>query len=59
MAILATKQSIELMLSNESQLKDGRWVIGKPLPWRPLKWRIRDAFLVLMGKAEAVVYEED
>jgi len=38
-------------------LSDGRWVLAKPLPG-PLSWRLRDAWEVFRGRAEAVSFIE-
>jgi hypothetical protein len=35
---------------------DGKWVVARPLPNMNWKYRIRCAFAVLIGKAEAVTF---
>jgi len=34
---------------------DGKWVVGRPLTG-PFIWRLRDAWMVLKGTADAVVF---
>lgn len=37
---------------------NGKWVPCRPLPG-PISWRIRAAWLVLTGKADAVIWPEN
>ena len=37
---------------------NGKWVVAKPLP-EPFLWRLKDAWKVLKGEAEAVSFEEE
>ena len=39
----------------QAGLKDGRWVLAKPLPG-PFLWRLKDAWKVLCGRCEAVYF---
>lgn len=56
MAYTASEKGLRFLMSNHRQLPDGRWVIAKPLPG-PFRWRLHDAWLVLIGKAEALLFE--
>ncbi|GAF83666.1 unnamed protein product [marine sediment metagenome] len=58
MSVHATQKGIELLTSCMAGLPDGRWVIAKPVPG-PFRWRLRDAWRVLWGKAEALYFEGD
>lgn len=42
------------LMGVSTQLPDGRWVPALPIPHYFLKLRIRDAWLVLTGKAHAI-----
>jgi len=57
----------EIIKSNEAQAKIGDiWVIAKPVPFYSIRYaisilleRFYHAWLVLIGKAEAIQYAED
>ena len=36
---------------------NGRWGLAKPLP-APFRWRLRDAWRVLKGEAEIIVWPD-
>jgi hypothetical protein len=49
---------LEELMHHISQVRaqiDGRWVPSRPLLW-PWTWRIKLAWMVLRGKADAVVW---
>ena len=49
---------IDHAASNSTQLSNGRWVPARPLGWSsPLK-RLRYAWMVFTGKADAVLWED-
>lgn len=56
MSFLATKDGLALLMSNLAEIRPGKWVPSKPLPG-PLLWRLRDAWAVLRGRAEALYFE--
>jgi len=56
MAVIASKKGLELLMSNMAEIKPGEWVPAKPLPG-PLRGRLRDAWAVLWGRAEALYFK--
>lgn len=51
---------IQNLLMTQVKLPDGRWVIARPINWRyrTLLERLRDAWAVFIGRADAVTFED-
>ncbi len=43
-------------LNNTTAEIDGKWVVARPVPHTSIRYRIVDAFLVLIGKCDAVKF---
>ena len=41
---------------NQAGLPDGRWVAARPIPYWGVRWRLRQAWDVLRGKADALYW---
>ena len=55
--IYTLRSLLEQTASVQAQI-NGKWVPVRPL-YGPLSWRIRAAWLVLTGKADAVIWPEN
>ena len=47
----------DVILYSDQTFRQGRWVLARPIngPW---VWRVRDAWNVLLGRAEAVQFDD-
>lgn len=55
-SIISVARVVELAHSTQCQLPDGRWVPARPLGYFSFARRLRAAWLVFAGKADALIY---
>jgi len=49
---------IDTLVDNQVEI-DGKWYIAKPIIWNSLKIRLKDAWMVLLGKRYAVCFKQE
>lgn len=46
---------IDDLLNAKKQI-DGKWVIARPIVYRPIQWLLKDLWLVIRGKVDVVKF---
>ena len=59
MKYVMTRQFAKDALQHEEQAPDGRWTPARPYRLRSLANRLRDAWLVVRGKADVLLWVSD